>query len=121
MSTYRSAKRDMQTANEVDKPQGVCSFCNTVTAVDDLNTYGARCYPCYRHYCEGDRHYPGLTRDQRRDMAGIVKAALAGGLRASPQQHIRYLQAKEEAGTATPAQRGFLAAVRSLAKAPAGD
>ncbi len=120
MNTYRSAKRDMQIADTVDKPQGVCTFCNTVTEVDDLNTYGARCYPCYRNYCEGDRHYPGLSRDQRRDMAGLVKTALAGGLRASPRDHIAYLESKEAAGTASPAQRGFLAAVRSSAKT-AGD
>jgi hypothetical protein len=121
MSTYRSAKRDMQIADQVNKPQGVCTFCNTVTEVDDLNTYGARCYTCYRNYCEGDRHYPSLTRDQRRDMGALVKTALAGGLRASPRDHIAYLEAKEEAGTASPAQRGFLAAVRNSAKVSRDD
>ncbi len=125
MATYRSSadqRRDQRIANEVEAVEVMpCTFCQTLTPVLDLNTYGARCYTCYRNYCEGDRHDPSLTRDQRRDMAGIVKAALAGGLRASPQEHIRHLQAKEEAGTATPAQRGFLVAVRSLAKAPAGD
>jgi hypothetical protein len=115
-------RRDVQIANDTQTVTVLaCTFCHTLTPVADLNTYGARCYTCYRDYCEGKRHYPSLTREQRRDMGALVKAALAGGLRASPRDHIANLEAKEAAGTASPAQRGFLAAVRSSAKVSRDD
>ena len=110
-------RRDVQIANDTQTTTVLaCAFCNTLTPVNDLNTYGARCFSCYRDYCDQGRHFPGLTRDQRREMADRVKVALAGGLRASPRDHIAHLEAKEAAGTASPAQRGFLAAVRNSAK-----
>lgn len=115
-------RRDVQIANDTPTVTVLpCTFCNTLTPVADLNTYGARCFSCYRDYCDQGRHFPSLSRDQRRDMGALVKAALAGGLRASPRDHIAHLEAKEAAGTATPAQRGFLAAVRNSAKTSRTD
>lgn len=115
-------RRDVQIANETPTTTVLaCTFCNTLTPVADLNTYGARCYSCYQDYCTHGRRFPSLSRDMRREMADAVKVALAGGLRASPRDHIAYLEAKEEAGTASPAQRGFLAAVRNSAKVSRDD
>ena len=115
-------RRDVQTANSHDsEPNLACTFCHAPTPVADLNTYGARCFSCYARYCSMDRHFDGLTKAMRLDMAARVKAALAGGLRASPRDHIAHLEAKEAAGTATPAQRGFLAAVRNSAKTTSDD
>ena len=106
-------RRDIQIANENAQSVMPCTFCNTLTVVEDLNTYGARCFSCYREYCTMGRHYEGLTREMRKDMAETVKRALAGGLRASPREHMRHLAQLESEGKASPAQRGFLAAARS--------
>lgn len=115
-------RRDVQIANDYgSEPNLACTFCHAPTPVSDLNTYGARCFSCYARYCSMDRHFDGLTKAMRKDMGERVKAALSGGLRASPRDHIAYLEAKEAAGTASPAQRGFLAAVRNSAKAPTSD
>ena len=120
MSTYKASRRDVAIADEAPPTTVLqCTFCHVLTPVDDLNTYGARCYACYREYCSQGRHFPSLTRDDRRDMAQRVSKALAGGLRASSRDHIRSLEAKEADGAATAGQRGFLAAVRSALKAPA--
>lgn len=116
MTTYRASRRDLAIADEATESIMACTFCNTLTPVADLNTYGARCFSCYRSYCTGDRYFPPLSVAQRREMAEVVRKAIAGGLRASPRDHIAYLEAKEAAGTASPAQRGFLAAVRNSAK-----
>lgn len=115
-------RRDVQIANEYGSgPNLACTFCQAPTRVSYLNTYGARCFSCYARYCSMDRHFDGLTKAMRLDMATRVKAALAGGLRATPRHHIAQLDAKEAAGAATPAQRGFLGAVRNSAKAQASD
>lgn len=118
MSTYKASRRDVAIADESTTTVLACGFCQTLTPVDDLNTYGARCYACYREYCTQGRHFPSLTREDRRDMAKRVSQALAGGLRASSRGHIQSLEAKEAEGSATAGQRGFLAAVRSALKAP---
>ena len=115
----------MRIANEAEAVELMpCTFCNAHTPVTDLNTYGARCFSCYARYCSMGRHFEPLTKAMRKDMGERVKAALVGGLRASPRDHIAYLEAKEAAGTASPAspaQRGFLAAVRNSAKVHRDD
>ena len=115
-------RRDVQIANDTQTATVLaCTFCNTLTPIADLNTYGARCFSCYARYYSMDRHFESLTKAMRKDMGEWVKAALAGGLRASPRDHIAHLEAKEAAGTASPAQRGFLAAVRNSAKVQRDD
>ncbi len=105
-------RRDTQVADEYSRKHAQCTVCNAPTEVEELNTYGARCFACYGRYCHQGRYFPPLSKAERLEMAARVKAALAGGLRASPRDHMAYLSAKEEAGTASPAQRAFLAAAR---------
>lgn len=112
-------RRDQQIASDYTASHMACSFCKSLTEVSELSTYGSRCFACYRSYCDQDRHFEGLSIAQRKEMAGRVKLALAGGLRASPRDHIAYLEAKEAAGTATTAQRGFLSAVRKASTSEA--
>lgn len=105
-------RRDAQVADEYIRKHAQCTACHAPTEVDELNTYGARCFACYARYCHQDRYFPSLSKAQRLEMAARVKAALGGGLRASPRDHMAHLAAKEAAGTASPAQRAFLAAAR---------
>ena len=116
MSTYRSAKRDTAVADEFMAQMLPCSFCGAMSPHSDLAAFGARCANCFRAYCVGNsaRSVP-LSRSERAEMAASVKSALAGGMRASPRQHLAYLAEKVANGTATAGQRGFVEAARGIA------
>ncbi len=118
MSTYRSARRDTAVADDYLKTQAPCSFCAKLADVDTLNTYGARCWDCYRDFCAQGRHYPSLGKDDRRAMAGKLSAVLAGGLRPDAGRHLADLSRRT---TLTAGQRGFLGAVASHKLPPEGD
>lgn len=105
--------RDARVADEYLGAHAACTFCSRQTAKDDLNTYGARCFDCYREYCSQGRYYPPLSRADRAAMASRVRQALGGGLRLPGAQHIAQLQRRADAGEElSPGQRGFLQAVR---------
>lgn len=115
MSTYRSSRTaDQRIADDFMAGQMACGVCAKLSPKEDLSTYGARCFDCYIAYCRQGRQYPPLSLAQRKEMAGKVRAALAGGLRASPKQHMEHLAELERRGEATPGQRGFLAASRRM-------
>ena len=116
MSTYRSAKRDAAVADQFLEQLLACSFCGVMAPHSDLAAFGARCSNCFRAYCVGNsaRSVP-LSRAERTEMAASVKSALAGGMRASPRQHLAYLAEKVANGTATAGQRGFVDAARGIA------
>ena len=105
--------RDAKVADEYLGAHAPCTFCGKQTGKDDLNTYGARCFDCYREYCGQGRHYPSLSRADRAAMARRVREALSGGLRLPGREHIAQLQRRADAGEdLSPGQRGFLQAVR---------
>lgn len=112
-TTYRASRRDQRIADDFLDGHGPCRFCGASTPKDDLNTFGARCRPCYDEYCRGGQPPVSLTPQQRRDMAAKVRAALGGQLRLSGREHIAQLQRRADAGEGLSAgQRGFLQAVR---------
>lgn len=111
--TYRGSRRDQQIADEFNKTQAPCTFCTRLTDVDALSTYGARCFDCYREYCEQGRHYPSLTRHDRAAMAKKLRQVLAGGVRPHHRDYMADFATRVEAGELTsPGQRGFLSAAR---------
>lgn len=106
-------RRDLQIADDFNAGNMPCTFCRATTSVQDLNTYGARCFDCYTRYCCQDRHYPTVSVVQRREMADAIKAAVAGGLRPGPREYMRAMKARQEAGERlTAGRRGFLEAAR---------
>lgn len=102
-------RRDVQIANDYGQSHLPCTFCSASTEIEALNTYGARCFTCYSAYCHQNRHYPSLSKQQRVDMGGRAKSAIAGGLRMGPRENMAYLSARE---SLTAGQRGFLQAAR---------
>jgi len=121
MSTYRNSRRDVAVADDYIASRMDCRGCHASTDRAELALHGGQCVGCYRAYCEQGRHYPALSIPQRKAALDRVRVALAGGLRASPRQHIDHLAELERTGQATPGQRGFLAAAGRVSQREAAE
>ena len=60
MSSYRSTRAD---AAAQSTEEGSCRWCGAIVRVETLNTFGARCFPCYEHY----RREPQLSSSNMAD------------------------------------------------------
>jgi hypothetical protein len=71
-------RRDQQTANEYLGAHLPCRVCSGMTNRDDLSTYGAQCFDCYRRWqCQapgGDA--PRMSRDERLGLLHRLRGAL---------------------------------------------
>ena len=106
-------RRDAQIADDYNAGNMPCAVCKATTPVQDLNTYGARCFACYMRYCNQDRYCPALSVEKRRAMAGALKSALSGGMKAIPREYMQQMRERQESGERmTAGPRGFLDAAR---------
>lgn len=101
MSTYRE-KRDQRIADDFHSEHMACSFCKASTSVSDLNTYGARCRPCYDAYCAQAnparaRSVGPMTLTQKKAL--IASLASVGKVAQNPKAWAERLRDREQGGS----------------------
>lgn len=66
MSSYRSARgADASDATVGPALEGPCQWCRAIVLVETLNTFGARCKPCYDAYLREPQPATNFMADKR--------------------------------------------------------
>lgn len=65
MSSYRSTRSADVPAEST--AEGSCRGCGAIVRVETLNTFGARCQPCYEHYRRERQPASHFIADKRTD------------------------------------------------------
>jgi len=64
MSEYGDLVKRLPSANEEIR-RTPCLWCKSLTLVETLNQYGARCFNCYEAYCREPQPAPSVMADKR--------------------------------------------------------
>lgn len=92
--SYVKAKQQYQEAaadhREDEPPKLACRWCNAMTPVAALASYGARCFRCYEAYCNSAPEVPHWAANKNTDgpkgWARALKKREMLGERLSPAQ-----------------------------------